>query len=428
MSAREGRVEAVARAGSTAILDSAPGVSPDSARPRVAWAEPTMLSEPARIASASQRSAALARDARGEAGARIDVGRSNGEELESVSDDSPDSEGDLPRVLASRLRIRTYPSESTSNHQMQHLCPRRIRFARTNPWRYSALSVQHVTTPGNGGRVVVAMNTPCFGRISVLSAESSSAQQSVLPDSGQADAPAPRPPIRLVHSASGGTRQRTSARSSLRKPLSREAIRALLREYHQHGNLHARDRVIQQYMPLVKSLARRHSNRGEQYEDLVQVGAVGLIKAVDRFDVERSRRLRRLRDPDGRRRDQALPSGSSLADPASRAASRSCAPACAPARPSSRRSWSARRRSPRSHSTRAWASPRSRRRSLSNGSNRRSRFRSGPRAIATTATARSQACSTAGSSSGSSGRSSQPASACSPRESGGCFTYGSSRG
>ena len=40
-------------------------------------------------------------------------------------------------------------------------------------------------------------------------------------------------------------------------------------------------------MPLVKSLARRHSNRGEQYEDLVQVGAIGLIKAVDRFDVER---------------------------------------------------------------------------------------------------------------------------------------------
>jgi RNA polymerase sigma-B factor len=40
-------------------------------------------------------------------------------------------------------------------------------------------------------------------------------------------------------------------------------------------------------MPLVKSLARRHSNRGELYEDLVQVGAIGLIKAVDRFDVER---------------------------------------------------------------------------------------------------------------------------------------------
>jgi len=45
--------------------------------------------------------------------------------------------------------------------------------------------------------------------------------------------------------------------------------------------------LIQQYMPLVKSLARRHSMRGEQYEDLVQVGCIGLIKAVDRFDPQR---------------------------------------------------------------------------------------------------------------------------------------------
>jgi RNA polymerase sigma-B factor len=40
-------------------------------------------------------------------------------------------------------------------------------------------------------------------------------------------------------------------------------------------------------MPLVKSLARRHCMRGEQYEDLVQVGCIGLIKAVDRFDPDR---------------------------------------------------------------------------------------------------------------------------------------------
>ena len=67
----------------------------------------------------------------------------------------------------------------------------------------------------------------------------------------------------------------------------REAVRALLREYHDRGNLRARERLIQQYMPLVKSLARRHSKRGELYEDLVQVGSIGLIKAVDRFDPER---------------------------------------------------------------------------------------------------------------------------------------------
>jgi RNA polymerase sigma-B factor len=125
--------------------------------------------------------------------------------------------------------------------------------------------------------------------MSLRSADALSAQPSASPELlHQSDAPTLRPSVRLVHSASGGIAQRTSAPSSGRKPSSREAVRALLREYHQLGNRHARDRVIQQYMPLVKSLARRHSNRGELYEDLVQVGAIGLIKAVDRFDVERS--------------------------------------------------------------------------------------------------------------------------------------------
>jgi len=40
-------------------------------------------------------------------------------------------------------------------------------------------------------------------------------------------------------------------------------------------------------MSLVRSLARRYSYRGEQLEDLVQIGAIGLIKAIDRFDIER---------------------------------------------------------------------------------------------------------------------------------------------
>ena len=40
-------------------------------------------------------------------------------------------------------------------------------------------------------------------------------------------------------------------------------------------------------MPLVHSLAHRYAYRGEQLEDLVQIGAIGLIKAIDRFDVNR---------------------------------------------------------------------------------------------------------------------------------------------
>jgi RNA polymerase sigma-B factor len=40
-------------------------------------------------------------------------------------------------------------------------------------------------------------------------------------------------------------------------------------------------------MSLVRSLARRYSYRGEQLDDLVQIGAIGLIKAIDRFDLNR---------------------------------------------------------------------------------------------------------------------------------------------
>jgi RNA polymerase sigma-B factor len=63
--------------------------------------------------------------------------------------------------------------------------------------------------------------------------------------------------------------------------------RELLRRYHENGDLAAREQLINQYMSLVRSLARRYSYRGEQLEDLVQIGAIGLIKAIDRFDLER---------------------------------------------------------------------------------------------------------------------------------------------
>jgi RNA polymerase sigma-B factor len=61
----------------------------------------------------------------------------------------------------------------------------------------------------------------------------------------------------------------------------------LLRRYHEDGDLRAREQLIEQYMSLVRSLARRYSYRGEQLEDLVQIGAIGLIKAIDRFDLDR---------------------------------------------------------------------------------------------------------------------------------------------
>ncbi len=66
-----------------------------------------------------------------------------------------------------------------------------------------------------------------------------------------------------------------------------QSDRELLRRYHEQGDLDARERLIEQYLPLVRSLARRYSYRGELLEDLVQVGCIGLIKAIDRFDIDR---------------------------------------------------------------------------------------------------------------------------------------------
>jgi RNA polymerase sigma-B factor len=63
--------------------------------------------------------------------------------------------------------------------------------------------------------------------------------------------------------------------------------KVLLRKYHEEGDLAARDQLIEQYMSLVRSLARRYAYRGEQLDDLVQIGAIGLIKAIDRFDLDR---------------------------------------------------------------------------------------------------------------------------------------------
>jgi RNA polymerase sigma-B factor len=64
-------------------------------------------------------------------------------------------------------------------------------------------------------------------------------------------------------------------------------VDALLIAYHRDGDEGAREQALVELMPLVRALASRYAGRGEPLEDLVQVGSVGLIKAVDRFDVDR---------------------------------------------------------------------------------------------------------------------------------------------
>jgi RNA polymerase sigma-B factor len=61
--------------------------------------------------------------------------------------------------------------------------------------------------------------------------------------------------------------------------------------------LTSRNDAIEAHLPLVRSIARRYLRTGEPLEDLVQVGTIGLIKAVDRFDPARDRDLAALARP-----------------------------------------------------------------------------------------------------------------------------------
>jgi RNA polymerase sigma-B factor len=71
-----------------------------------------------------------------------------------------------------------------------------------------------------------------------------------------------------------------------------EDSRLLLNAWYEQKDVEARRRLIETHLPLVRSLASRFVRDGEQFEDLVQVGSVGLIKAVDRFDPRRGASLR----------------------------------------------------------------------------------------------------------------------------------------
>ncbi|HJA28897.1 MAG TPA: SigB/SigF/SigG family RNA polymerase sigma factor [Candidatus Olsenella pullicola] len=91
---------------------------------------------------------------------------------------------------------------------------------------------------------------------------------------------------------SRGGAQRPSVRRQARARSGQAAwdkdrTRELFRRYKLEGDSDARDQLIVNHLNLVRFLASKFKNRGESLEDLVQVGTIGLIKAIDRFDPER---------------------------------------------------------------------------------------------------------------------------------------------
>jgi RNA polymerase sporulation-specific sigma factor len=66
--------------------------------------------------------------------------------------------------------------------------------------------------------------------------------------------------------------------------LTNKEMRSLFGRIHQ-GDLSAREEFIQGNLRLVLSVIQRFNNRGEHVDDLFQVGCIGLIKAIDNFDL-----------------------------------------------------------------------------------------------------------------------------------------------
>jgi RNA polymerase sigma-B factor len=63
--------------------------------------------------------------------------------------------------------------------------------------------------------------------------------------------------------------------------------RPLLIHYQEYGDPAAREALVRRFLPLARELARRFVHTGEPLDDLRQVAALGLIKAIDRFDPAR---------------------------------------------------------------------------------------------------------------------------------------------
>jgi RNA polymerase sigma-B factor len=80
---------------------------------------------------------------------------------------------------------------------------------------------------------------------------------------------------------------RSQRRASRKLTWDKVRTRHLFEIYRETGDEAARDELVTMYLNLVKYLAHKFRNRGEPIDDLVQVGTIGLIKAIDRFDLNR---------------------------------------------------------------------------------------------------------------------------------------------
>ena len=66
-----------------------------------------------------------------------------------------------------------------------------------------------------------------------------------------------------------------------------KSVEELFREYEETKDLKIREQLIEEHLYIAEILAKKYTNKGIEYDDLFQVASIGLILAVDRFDVSR---------------------------------------------------------------------------------------------------------------------------------------------
>ena len=79
--------------------------------------------------------------------------------------------------------------------------------------------------------------------------------------------------------------------TSFPKPLSTQRERELLQKMKQNSDLDARNELIEHNLRLVSHIIKKYYSNYDEQEDLISIGTIGLIKAIDSFDVDKGIRL-----------------------------------------------------------------------------------------------------------------------------------------
>lgn len=74
------------------------------------------------------------------------------------------------------------------------------------------------------------------------------------------------------------------------KPLTPQEERSLL-EKSRHGDIAARNQLIERNLRLVAHIARKYQSPEDEMDDLISIGTIGLLKATDTFDLRKGSKL-----------------------------------------------------------------------------------------------------------------------------------------